>query len=394
MSRVFEALERAQKRKKSDDPRDPLTAELAARETSANGSQTVGDDAEAFELPAVIGAPTGPRSNEGMILPADAANGRANGLHESPTTHPPAYQAAPRIPTEKFAPHVDVARQQANSPPSPPAPASEPPAPPRPPHEIPLQHLTANALHPRLILLTDPTAAECEQFRTLRTQLFLAAEQKTVQVIVVTSAVAGEGKTSTTLNLAVAIAQSKEKRVLVIDGDLRRPNVAAYLGLRPKTGLAETLGASASTYAGALDAVFSLAEHELYVLPVSRAALNPTELLSSERLEAMLTELRAYFDFILIDSPPVMPFADARLLANHADAALLVVRAGLAPYEMVEQAVAALPAGRILGVVLNDAEHLRESGYYNYYYRYANQVGRNQSWWQRLVGRLRGASQR
>jgi CobQ/CobB/MinD/ParA nucleotide binding domain len=108
--------------------------------------------------------------------------------------------------------------------------------------------------------------------------------------VVITSALAGEGKTSTALNLALAIAQSKEKRVLVIDGDLRRPNVATYLGIRSGAGLAEVLEGECEP----LDSTVCLDAHELYVMPVKGQSSNPTELLSSERLEWMLEEMREY----------------------------------------------------------------------------------------------------
>jgi capsular exopolysaccharide synthesis family protein len=236
----------------------------------------------------------------------------------------------------------------------------------RPSREIPIERLDTSRLHQRLILLTEPTAAECEQYRTLRTQLFLAAEKRETQVVVITSAIAGEGKTSTALNLALAIAQSKENRVLVVDGDLRRPNIASYLGMRPRAGLSEVLKGELDT----LDSIVCVEEPELYVLPVSHEAKNPTELLSSERFAEAISELRDYFDFILIDSPPVLPFADSRLLANHSDAVILVIRAEKAPYETVEKAVEILPSGRVLGVVLNGAGRIGEADYYDYYYNY------------------------
>ncbi|MEO6726640.1 MAG: CpsD/CapB family tyrosine-protein kinase, partial [Blastocatellia bacterium] len=252
--------------------------------------------------------------------------------------------------------------------------------------EIPVEPIVQSRIHPRLILLTDPQTPECEQYRTLRTQLFHAAEKKPLQTVTITSTLAGEGKTSTVINLALAIAQSKEKRVLVIDGDLRRPNVAAYLGVRAKTGLGEVLSGEAEL----LDTIFTLEGYELYILPVSREVANPTELLSSERWAAMITELRRYFDFILVDSPPVMPFADVRLLANHTDAVMLVVRAGMATYDTVEKAIEALPGDKMLGVVLNGVEHIEEAGYYDYYYD--SQRGQRRSVWNKLLHPLRKTS--
>ena len=172
--------------------------------------------------------------------------------------------------------------------------------------------------------------------------------------------------------------------MLVIDGDLRRPSVAAYLGFRPKSGFEDVLEGKCEP----LDAIVCLDAHELYALPVNTVSANPTELLSSERLEMLVRELSEYFDFILIDSPPVMPFADARLLANHSDAVVLGVRAGMAPYETVEKAIDVLPAGRILGVVLNGAEHMSSADYYDYYYNYARRDERRRSVWEKIKRRI------
>jgi capsular exopolysaccharide synthesis family protein len=268
----------------------------------------------------------------------------------------------------------------------PPAAARQPYAPPQTsePQVSLVAQLDLARMHPRLVMVTDPLSPACEQYRTLRTQIFHAAQRRRVQIIVVTSSIAGEGKTSTALNLAWAIAQSKEKRILLVDSDLRRPNVASYLNLRPEVGFNDVLNGECE----ALRAVVRVADHELYVLPVSRESLNPTELLSSERLDETLEELRDYFDFILIDSPPVAPFADARLLANHADAVTMVVRAGAAPYATVERAIEALPSGRILGVVLNGAEGADEHSYYDYYYNYTKRDRRRPFDWKKWSQRL------
>lgn len=417
MSKVFEALRRQQQNQSTETDRDPLAAE-----TRASGESSP-DPAEGFELPSAIGAPVGPRSNEGALfsappvreesptLPRTAntpapppvaprSNGKTAAENASagpavqpaqvtPSTAPVSHPAQPARNgvTHKATPVIRRPALSVEAPPEP-TPAIEQPEEtlaPHAPREIPIEHLSPTQLHPRLILLTEPQTPECEQYRTLRTQIFHAAEKKTTQVIAITSALAGEGKTSTVLNLALAIAQSQEKRVLVIDGDLRRPNVSAYLGVKRRLGLGDVLNGDSET----LDAIFGVADLELYVLPVTREALNPTELLSRERFSDMIANLREYFDFILIDSPPVLPFADARLLSNHADAVLLVVRAGLASYDTVEKAIGMLPANRILGVVLNGADHPDEANYYDYYYNYSHGRPRPHTWWEKLKHRLR-----
>lgn len=439
MSKVFEALLRQQQSEQNAEQNGKVTRDPLAEETGSPDGLTVNSnehfDQANFQLPSVIGAPIGPRSNEGALF---SANNPHSPNDDSPTPpHNPvtgnsgsARQSSPvvyakaepkngKVAAETRRPVspalVDsrgVAERLKKSPPvirqtpaepeisnpksqiSNPEPENEIPNSQLPTpelekrqHEVPVEPILQSRLHPRLILLTDPQAPECEQYRTLRTQLFHAAEKKKTQVVTVTSTLAGEGKTSTTINLGLAIAQSKEKRVLIIDGDLRRPNVAAYLGTRAKAGFGEALSGEGNP----LDLLFTIEGHELYLLAVSRESSNPTELLSSERLAEMIAELRKYFDFILIDSPPVLPFADAQLLANHADAVMLVVRSGMAQYNTIEKAIESLPAGKMLGVVLNDAELTEEAGYYDYYYNYSQQ-NRRRSWWQKLLRPIRNTN--
>jgi capsular exopolysaccharide synthesis family protein len=384
MSRVFEALRREQDRKKRAANRDPLAFERGSP------GEIPDADAEAvreeFELPLVIGSPTPPRSNEGMIYPSNGqlANNFAAELAHNEIA------LARHSSTQGQAP-APAKSQIANGPKENGRVAQPETRPPvaRSPREIPVERLVQARLHQRLILLTEPAAPECEQYRTLRTQLFHAAEKKRTQVVVITSALAGEGKTATALNLALAIAQSKEHRALVIDGDLRRPNVASYLGLLARASDRIGFGEVLTGKADALGSIVCLDDLELYVLPVSAVAANPTELLSSERLAETIGELREYFDFIIVDSPPVMPFADARLLANHSDAVIVVVRAEMAAYETVEKAIDALPAGRILGVVLNGAQRAGETDYYDYYYSYAQREQRRGLLFGKLSSRIR-----
>jgi len=377
MTRVFEALKREQESRKKQKGRDPLAAETGAPE-EARGTDTEAD-ADEFELPSVIGTPIARRSNEGVVAPAPGAGNDAGNVariiarligEESYAGETTNHHAAPiNAPIEGLGANISVVVEDIRSRQTERQRRREEPAlqtATRPSREIPVERLVEFRLHQRLILLTEPTAPECEQYRTLRAQLFHAAKKRETQVVVITSALAGEGKTSTALNLALAIAQSKENRVLVIDGDLRRPNIASYLGMRPKAGLSEVLKGEID----ALDSIICVEEPELYVLPVSHQATNPTELLSGERFAEAVSELRDYFDFILIDSPPVLPFADSRLLSNHSDAVILVIRPEKAPYQTVEKAVEILPSGRILGVVLNVAGRVRETDYYDYHYNY------------------------
>ncbi|MBO0720253.1 MAG: CpsD/CapB family tyrosine-protein kinase [Blastocatellia bacterium] len=369
MSKVFEALQRQlENENQTTEHRDPLASQVGTPDIPAGA----GAESDTAALPVsneAIGAPAGPRSNEGAVIPSfkspsEGQDESGASFQETPHTQP----ANGKIDGDTPAP-----------------PQWRRPIPARIPLEVHTTELTQARVHPRLVLLTDPYTPECEQFRTLRTELFHAAESRRTQIVTVTSAVADEGKTSTLLNLALAIAQSKERRVLVIEGDLRRPSFSAYLALHPSTGINDVLNEGKDVFLS----MFRIEEPGLYVLPVTEEAKNPTEMLSSERLGEMLERLRHYFDFILLDSPPVMPFADSRLLANHSDALILVVRAGVAPYETVEKAIEALPRDRIMGIVLNGAEHLREAGYYDYYYYYARRQDEPRSIHQRITNRLK-----
>jgi protein-tyrosine kinase len=374
MSKVFEALQRQlQNEKHTISNRDPLAAQVGTPDLPAGDTgdevlpMTATGPAESAgsaenESTQVIGSPAGPRELDGAIIPslnrpfhesgaAQAAKGKVNANLEDP---------GPSAQWKK-------------------------PAPAKIPADVQVTALDLTRVHPRLVILTDPHTPECEQFRTLRTELFHTAETRRTQIVTVTSAVADEGKTSTLLNLALSIAQSKERRVLVIEGDLRRPSFSSYLALRPMRGVNDVLNDGRELFSS----MIFIEGLGLYVLPVTEEVKNPTELLSSERLGEMLERLREYFDFILLDSPPVMPFADSRLLANHSDAVILVVRAGVAPYETVEKAIEALSRRRILGIVLNGAEHLREAGYYDYYYYYARRKDGPRALHQKITNRLR-----
>jgi capsular exopolysaccharide synthesis family protein len=363
MGRVSEALQRHQENQETQS--DPLAATIGTPGTATDF------DIPRFEMPERIGQPSAPRSNEGAVLtffseeelaqPPEEFPEYGTRLTPGPATLPNAMKAAlPHpgatngtgglVPVAKPAPFTNHGRTF-----SPPLTVE-----PSVPTTICLDE---TRLHTRLVLFTDPQSVGCEQYRTLRTQVFHAAERQLTQVILVTSAVAGEGKTSTILNLAWAIAQPKEKRVLVVDGDLRRPSVSSYLGLDFELGFGEVI----NEVSQALPSIVRVADSTLYILSSSREEPQPAELLSKEHVGEALAELRSYFDYILIDAPPVVAFADARLLANHADAVIFVVRAGLAGHNTVERAIEALPANRILGVVLNGADPMSEAGYYGYY---------------------------
>jgi len=221
---------------------------------------------------------------------------------------------------------------------------------------------------PRLVAFSQPRSLACEQYRVLRTKLIHAAQKDSVQVIVITSASIEEGKTTTSINLAQIMAQNKDSRTLLIEADLRRAQICQKLGLNARLprGLTGVLRGQCEPE----DAIIKLEPYRLYILPVENHPDNPAELLTSRQMGQVLNKLRAYFDFILIDTPPLIPVTDPNVVINLADGFILVIRANVTPYRLVESALSRIGSGNVLGVVLNGADTIAPAGY-SYYYRYA-----------------------
>lgn len=208
-------------------------------------------------------------------------------------------------------------------------------------------------------------APRTEAFRLLRTNLQFIDLDRQARVLLVTSAVPGEGKTMTACNLAVTLAQTGRK-VLIIDADLRRPRVAGALDLDPSTGLTTTLVGRATIE----DAIQVHVPSGLHVLSSGAKPPNPTEILQSRVTHDLIARLRQSYDTIVIDAPPLLPVADASVLSRLADGALLVVRHGRTTKDQVGDAVAQINkvGGRLYGVVVNMVAHRALGSYYYYYY--------------------------
>src|SRR6266576_1378090 len=228
--------------------------------------------------------------------------------------------------------------------------------------EFASREVLAARVEPHLVAITEPRSPECEQFRSLRTRLLQAGERERKRAFVITSAGVGEGKTLTALNLAWLLAQTDGVKALVIDADLRQPCAANYLGIEASSGLAEVLtGQTHFT-----QAIVKLEPSGLHLLPGGAAREDVAELLSGPRFGRLLDEVRKHFDYIIIDAPPLGVFTDANLLINRADAALLVVRAGVTRYAVVDRLLEQLPRERMLGVVLNRAPGKPDDAAYYY----------------------------
>lgn len=224
-------------------------------------------------------------------------------------------------------------------------------------------HVNIEQVNPRLVSIIQPRSPYCEEYRNLRTQILHKSKKRKLQAIVISSVGPSEGKSVTALNLSWLFARADGVRVLIIDSDLRRPSLAGYLGIETGSGLSEVLTGGASLK----DSIVRLDPAGLYLLPGGEARSDVAELISGPRFSEILKESRSYFDFIIIDAPPLGIFTDASLLINQADGAMLVIRANHTKYKDVDRILDSLPRERMLGTVLNQSEvPLMDESYYKY----------------------------
>ncbi len=215
-------------------------------------------------------------------------------------------------------------------------------------------------------VLTDANArsVRAESFRRLRTNLQFVDVDSPVKVIALTSAVPGEGKSTTATNLAVTFAEMG-KRVLVIEGDLRRPRLSQYFGLDSSVGLTNVVAGQVSL----IEVLQPWGSASLMVLPSGSIPPNPSELLGSAAMIELIASARRTFDTVIIDTPPLLPVTDGAIVAAHTDGAVLVVRQGKTTRHQVTLALAALSSvdARVLGIVMNMARSSTDDRYASVY---------------------------
>jgi capsular exopolysaccharide synthesis family protein len=217
----------------------------------------------------------------------------------------------------------------------------------------------------------DPSSPVGEQYKMLRTNIQSLKYEKNCKTFVLTSAINREGKTVTTINLAMTMAQDVNKKsVLVIDADMRKGTMAKYLGLKRLPGLSEVLQEKTGE-----DGVFiNPGIENLTVMLAGSKPKNPSELLNSKKMEQLLATLKTRFDYIFIDSPPIMPLTDGCILGSMVDGVILVVQAGRTQRETIKHVESRLYQARAktLGYVLTSMEYHIPRYLYRYVHEYAS----------------------
>lgn len=217
------------------------------------------------------------------------------------------------------------------------------------------------AFAPRMVISPEIKPSTVEQYRRLAAALHRAQSDTKIKVVMIASALPGEGKTLTAINLALTLSESYGRRVLLVDADFRRPMLHEALQAPNVVGLIDGLKSDAEDGLTVIDI-----SPRLSLLPAGHPDPDPMSALTSDRMRCVLEEAATKFDWVLLDTPPMGILSDAHLLAAMAHVAVLVIQAGRTPFALIQRAVASLDRTRLIGVVLNRVEHQAAAANGNY----------------------------
>lgn len=206
-------------------------------------------------------------------------------------------------------------------------------------------------LDARLITASSTDGTVAEQYRALRTRILNADPMSAVNVVMITSPGRGEGKTLTVGNLGLAMAQESQRRICIVDADLRHPQMHRMFGLPDGPGLCDVLAGRATLE----EALVTLEEHQVTILPAGNVPAHPAELLGTSAMRKTMDVLRAQFDRVVVDAAPAAPLADVSILAPLVDRILIVVRSGVTTKPSIHDAVSSIEPSKLLGFVLNES---------------------------------------
>src|ERR1700689_1908031 len=214
----------------------------------------------------------------------------------------------------------------------------------------------------RLVSVAEEESLGAEKFRFLAVRLRQLRQTRPLKKILITSTIPQEGKSTVAANLACTLARRKQHKTLLLEGDLRRPTVAQKFGLGNVPGLSEWFRGETESMN-----IYRLEALGLWVLPAGSAPENPLELMQSGKLSPLMDQLTAWFDWIVIDSPPVLPLADTSIWARLADGILLVTRKSITEKEQLRRGLEALDPAKLLGGLVNGSTDAAHSDYYQRY---------------------------
>lgn len=214
----------------------------------------------------------------------------------------------------------------------------------------------------RLVSLEQEGSLGAEKFRFLAVRLRQLRQTRPLKKVLITSTIPEEGKSTVAANLSCTLARRKQHRILLLEGDLRRPNILPQFGLGKLPGLSEWLSGTTPHLN-----IYRMENLGLWILPAGNAPQNPLELMQSGKLLPLMEKLDAWFDWIIIDSPPVLPLADTSVWSRLADGILLVTRKGTTEKKQLQRGLEALEKSKLLGALVNSSDNAAHTDYYQRY---------------------------
>lgn len=214
----------------------------------------------------------------------------------------------------------------------------------------------------RLVSVAEEGSLGAEKFRFLAVRLRQLRQTRPLKKVLITSTIPQEGKSTIAANLACTFARRKQQKTLLLEGDLRRPTLANQFGIGKPAGLCEWLGGQTESIN-----IYKLESLGLWILPAGAAPQNPLELMQSGKLSILMEQLESWFDWIVIDSPPVLPLADASLWSRLADGIVLVTRKGTTEKQQLQRGLDAIDKSKLLGALVNSSANTAHSDYYERY---------------------------
>jgi capsular exopolysaccharide synthesis family protein len=212
----------------------------------------------------------------------------------------------------------------------------------------------------RLVSITDSGSPAAEAFRLLGVRLRHLRRDRTLKKVLITSTIPQEGKSMVAANLACTLALRTQQRILMLEGDLRRPSLSKMFGIGRNPGLCEWLERGHSLTAS----IYHLANPGVWILPAGSAPSNALELLQSGKLSTLMDQLTMWFDWIIIDSPPVLPLADTSVWMRLADGILLATRQGTTEKRQLQRGLEAIEPKKLIGALVNSSKSATASDYY------------------------------